>query len=261
MNTKKIFAFTFAVAFMLTLCISIQPASALSRGSYTDWNWLWSDSTSLAIVLFGGYCNSPYTTIVTREPSDQDQGTAQAEYDFTEDLHLNGIDVIYPDQDMYYSTSDNDWVSNLAWIMKVYYDYDYIYLFGHSAGGLIVAYEIQKEDADDYYEAAVIASAPVNRGTYPTNYGVFYNTAQTAQYTVVPTAFICHQNDNITGNNPTIATQMNAYYTNMPGGVSKESHFNWGASGETYYAAHDVFPNDCLTCGKSVAEVAHDWYW
>ncbi len=242
---------------MLAFFISIKPASADTLELCSiSWNIFRYQSDSIAIVFFGGYGSGD--SLTSYEPYSWDSNTAPAEYAFIDGLVNNGIDVITPSESVTYTTSYNSWLSNVAMILRLYLGYDNVFLFGHSAGGLIVAYEIQKEYASNYYDAAVIASAPVDYYLSP-----FFTTAQNAQNTGIPTSFICSPNDNIFGN---LSSQMQTYYDNMPFGIGKDWHLYWGDPDETIespnWPAHDVFPDTCQShSGETITDVACNWYW
>jgi len=122
--------------------------------------------------------------------------------------------------------------------------YQDISLFGFSAGGVVVANEIQKDYAGIWH-AAVVASAPVN---WTGMLGIFQS-AQTAHKAKVPTSFIAPIEDGS-------YDDMLLYYSNMV--VHKQWH-NW-------YDGHDPFPNTCKNHtasyppGETVEEATSNWY-
>ena len=119
--------------------------------------------------------------------------------------------------------------------------YKFVFLFGFSAGGVVVANEIQRDHAN-LFSAAMVASAPVNWDNYP---GIFQS-ADTSYEVEVCTSFIEPIDDAYD-----FYDQMLAYYNNMV--VHKEWH--------TWIGGHSPFPNTCADHpGETVSDAAYNWY-
>jgi len=221
-----------------------------SQEDIGGYKWLfWNDSSdSAAIILFGGYQHSTYVEI--RHLDDDDPPHPEfslPKYNFIVELHANGLDILTPNEHINYST-ESIWLTDVAdWLQDR--NYQNIYLFGWSAGGVAVGYEIQRPNADQFYTAAFIASAPVDNDNYDDE---LWHTADTAANTKVRTGFLCHPEDEH-GCYP----QMQTYYNNTPSNIPKEWH-DWG--GEEEYS-HDIFPHHCLTHpGETLSEAVYDWF-
>lgn len=199
-----------------------------------QWWYYWnSTSNRLAIVLFGGYYYPGFLQYGVGIYSLYQQYTWDKEF-FVLQLYEHGFDVMSNLYTVNYSTTST-WIYDAA--MSVADQYDYIHLFGFSAGGVAVAYEIQKANAS-IYSSAVVASAPVNLG-----YGIF-NSAQTANQTKVCVSFIAPTEDIYYEN-------MSVYFNNA--NVHKEWH--------KWEDGHDPFPYYCLNhSGENVSEAVISWY-
>ena len=235
----------------------------LPRTNYIDGQyWYYWNSTAnekAAIVLFGGYvppgeinavrvCSLFYRDLFIQDP------WPYYKERFVRDLHSNGFDVLSPKNDSghvrettYYSGDyswTQDWVKNASmWLVEK--GYQYIFLFGFSAGGVVAAYEIQKDYASIFY-AAVVADAPVDYDPY----GDIYNSADTASAAKVCASFIVGVNDMALDN---ITEQMEHYHDNTV--VHKEWHL--------WEDGHDPFPNHCLTHPdppETVFDAVYNWY-
>lgn len=148
-------------------------------------------------------------------------------------------------REMSYYNGTQDWVRNASmWLLEK--GCRYVFLFGFSAGGVVAAYEIQKDYAT-IFSAAVIADAPVDNDTY----GDIFNSADTASEAKVCTSLIVGKDDMQLGN---ITEQMENYYDNVL--VHKEWHTWNNGTGP-----HDPFPDTCLTHpGETVFDATYSWY-
>jgi hypothetical protein len=200
-----------------------------------QWWYYWNSTNSrkLAIVLFGGSTNGFRAWV----KSLYDQWTWDQEY-FILQLCQNGFDVINNNNTMEYNMTYNSWIYDAA--VSMVDRYDYIHLFGFSAGGIVVAYEIQKANAS-IYSSAMVASAPVDVG-----WGIC-NTAETANETRVCVSFIAPKDDGF-------YFHMAKYFNNTD--VHKDWH-KW----ENGTDPHDPFPDNCLTHpGENVSQAAINWF-
>ena len=220
-----------------------------------QWWYYWNSTTNekAAIVLFGGEIVPPYgASDAVRVGSLFIQDEDGYKEQFVLDLHSNGFDVLSPKNDTQnleksYYNGTQDWVKDAAMWLKLNQSYEYVFLFGFSGGGVVAAYEIQKDYAS-IFSAAVIADAPVDHDPY----GDIYNSAETASEAKVCTSFIVGEHDlhSLVGN---ITEQMENYYDNMV--VHKEWHL--------WEDGHDPFPYKCLTHPdppETVSDVAYNWY-
>ena len=235
--------------------IAPRTRTVVNVGGY-EWYYWNASSDRVAIVLFGGtvwifrvcyaLTSSLYTTSEYSVPKEL----------FIRDLCENGIDVLSVKYDMHRNQSNfvydgwnYTWLSDAAaWLASN--GYNFIYLFGFSAGAIVVAYEIQKDYASASFSAAVFASAPVNYtdpGTGQDIYGLM-RSAQNASKVKICASLIAGENDMLVGN---ITAQMRLYYDNML--IHKEWH--------TWIDGHDVFWNTCKDhLGETVSNVSYNWY-
>lgn len=206
-----------------------------------NWYYWDCDSDSVAILIFGGLA---FPTSVLS----WNFGSA-ATLNFINELHASGIDVVaLTSATTYYST--NTWVRDTAAALKnpAGYDYDEVCVFGHSAGGVVVGNEILKTSADSYYDAAVLATAPVD--WYPTYTDPLYNTADNAGNAKVRTSFIKADDD--------FEDDVELYHDNFNSSLDKELH-HWDDE-ESPPDAHDIFPDTCDTHpGETLADVLYYW--
>ena len=229
-----------------------------------DW-YYWNDSNDDAVIfLYGGYGSNLVDYCLIEIIEDYAPLLDVVNY-----LHTEGYDVICGAQNwLNYSIAEendagNQWLTDTAEWLHDEWDYTNVYLFGFSAGAIATAYEIQKEGADEIYTAAVVAGLALGRD----DCGDLYNTEYTAENAVVPTAFICHEEDETSKGYPPENSTYNAslrYYNNMPYSVGKQWH-KWGDindhEDDPYaWCCHDVFPNTCIDCVKTVSEVCYDWF-
>jgi hypothetical protein len=94
-----------------------------------------------------------------------------------------------------YYANDSTWVQDLVTWLASPQNYQHIYLFGFSGGGLVVGNEIQKDYASRI-SAAVMNDAPVNVSENYGGGGIWY-TASTASKAKVATCFIENIDDSI----------------------------------------------------------------
>jgi len=210
-----------------------------------EWYYLNASNNRAAIVLWGGDAYGSKVSIwgvYTYYPlgfmDDMDK--------FIEDLHARGFDILT----LKPATTDYDgsqlWVYNATlWLKEK--GYQEISLFGFSAGGVVVAYEIQKNYADIWH-AAVLASAPVDWKRYT---AAIYHSADTASQTKVPVSFITSPDDGVANySNWPIYKQMQKYYNNTV--VHKEWH--------SWYGGHVPFGYTCRDHNETVVEAVTNWY-
>lgn len=224
--------------------------NSISVDGQTWYYWNSTTNEKAAIVLFGGYYYDVpdinwinVGSLFYRDLFIQDPWPYHKEK-FVVDLHSNGFDVLSPKDDTYqeelsYYDATSDWVKDASmWLTEK--GYDSIFLFGFSAGGVVAAYEIQKDYAS-IFSAAVVANAPVDNDEY----GDIFNSADTASQVKVCTSFIASEND------IPIIEQMENYYDNTT--VHKEWHL--------WEGGHDPFPNNCLDHPtETVFDVTYKWW-
>ena len=248
-----------------------------------SWFYWGPTSNKAVIVLYGGQdvyykwvairaLNASYNTVLLGPP-DYDTQFRQRRLDFINSLHANGYDILtlgkhdIDDYKVIY-TPDATWLAATAnWLRSTEGgSHTEVYLFGWSAGGAAVAYEIQKIGAESLYNAALIAEAPVYVIESPYNLSVaeIYHTAQNAQNTKVPLSFIVHPQDfygwTYLGVNyqKDFCPQMDLYYNNMPLSIDKEWH-TWSDAANPP-AWHDPFPDTCADHEETIEQVALNWF-
>ncbi|MDH5770341.1 MAG: hypothetical protein OEZ25_03530 [Candidatus Bathyarchaeota archaeon] len=206
-------------------------------------NWYYRNIScdKVVIILFGGY--TWYTNFVCINCIDHIgwpvTTKSKSQIEFAEGLIENGFSVLTNKDDPAIYQADSRWVENaVTWLRNN--TYKYIHIFGFSAGGVAVGYEIQKEYAS-LFSSAVISSAPVNSST---STDPIFRSACTASKVKVATCFIEGVEDGF-------YNQMLLYYNNTL--ADKEWH-DW-------YGGHCVFPNTCKDhLGETVATAASNWY-
>ncbi len=133
--------------------------------------YLWQPSTGhrtqVVAVLYGGAMldsRCPNTYNLYTKTYDVASSNEQA---WVSELYNYGFDVVaiktgsnYPGFECY--VAGNTWVRDLINTLHSTYSYSKVSLFGHSAGGIIVGYEIEQRTN---INGAVFVSAPVNH--YP----------------------------------------------------------------------------------------------
>jgi hypothetical protein len=227
--------------------ISWLPQTEYVNGVY--WYYWHHSSDKAAILLFGG--QPAVDRVFIRSIFLQDENGKKEK--LVNDLYTDGFDVLSPKRDttlpLRYNdsvvyTTDSDIIYN-ATVLLLNQGYHHIFLFGYSAGGVAVAYEIQKDYAS-IFSAAVIASAPVDDDTPP----VFpiFQSAHNASKVKTCTSFIVGVNDMQLGN---IYTQMSTYFNNT------NAHKEW----HKWDNGHSIFDNSCLTHpNESVSDVLINWF-
>lgn len=210
-----------------------------------DWYYWNATNDKAAIILYGGLAvDNDTVRVLPLNYQTTNGGGAVITY-----LYANGFDVLtnkYPCD--YEPGVEDTFIYNAStWLFSE--GYDEVHLFGWSAGGAAVAHEIQKAYAS-MYSSAVIADAPLD---YDGRDGEVYHTAQNADDTKVPTAFICNETDPVANYTENIYTQMELYYDNMV--VSKEWHDWTNTDGN----AHDPFADTCAVSGQTVGELIYYW--
>lgn len=205
-------------------------------------NWYYRNVSgdNAVIILFGGYTYDPYDFVKIKCIDDSDEKTKE-KIEFIDGLVANGFSVLSNKDNPVTYKGEYNWLKDAVLWLRNDEMYKNIYLFGFSAGGVAVAYEIQKSYAGIYISTAVIASAHVDWDEISSD--EIFQSAHTAAATSVCTSFIAPEDD-------LSYTQMESYYDNMT--VHKEWH-RWNDG-------HDPFPRTCADCGKTVLDVAVDWY-
>jgi hypothetical protein len=214
------------------------------------WFYRNASTSKVAIVLFGGLCSSAFLYIRSIDLlTDSIYPPAGPEkyldkIMFLDALVQNGFSVFTPSNssgtDAYHSIYENDstWVQDLAvWLVNSE-NYQYLYLFGFSGGGVVVGNEIQKDYAS-MFSAAAMNCAPVNWTGWSSDQ--LYNTAATASNVKVATFFPENVNDEW-GQNPPFYLQMKGYYDNE---IVDKKWLNWtGGHG-------DFFTPNCTSLDPS----------
>lgn len=130
--------------------------------------YLWkAPHAQVVVVLYGGAMldsRCPYTYNVYTKTYGAASSSEQA---WVSELYNYGFDVVAIKTGSTYSgfecyTAGMTWVRDLINTLHSTYGYSKVSLFGHSAGGVIVAYEIEQRTN---INGAVFVSAPVNH--YP----------------------------------------------------------------------------------------------
>jgi hypothetical protein len=220
------------------------------QGTY--WYYWKHSSNKAAIMLFGGeaYLYPPKVRIRSIFLQDGDGAKERV----INDLYSNGFDVLSPkrdarlppeEEDYVEYTKDSDWIYNLIMWLLTEKVYDYVFLFGFSAGGVAAAYEIQKDYAY-VYSGAVVASAPVDADGYSSD--PIFQSAHTAHKVKTCTSFIVGINDTAMGN---IYKQMAMYFNHT------NAHKEW----HKWDNGHDIFYHTCLTHpDETVSEALNSWF-
>ena len=175
MNHRLIFASLFAILAMTAVLVALAdqvhalPTPTLFYADNTRY-YLWQPSphrTQVVVVLYGGgmlYSLCPYTYNVYTWGYDYVPGIQQT---WVSELYNYGFDVVaiktgsnFADRECYYAGTV--WVKDLINKLHTTYGYSKVSLFGISAGGVIVAYEIEQRTN---INGAVFVSSPVNN--YP----------------------------------------------------------------------------------------------
>jgi hypothetical protein len=169
-------------------------------------NWLMYNATNSKAMIYldGGGASSLGSVNVF--PYLQDKKPPESL--FIHKMVWSGFDVITNADGFYYNGSQTAVKDVAQWLLA--HSYEHIFLFGYSAGGIITAYEIQKEYASTLFSAAVVASAPIDWDSFST--APIFQSAHTASKDKVATCFIAGVNDTI--GNPSIPVQMMTYYNN-----------------------------------------------
>jgi hypothetical protein len=137
----------------------------VKSGGFEWYYWNSSTNTNAIIILFGGW-GLAWSFIVS-EPlyASQHDQCRERYIEFIEGLLVNGFNVLTPAQPLWYGTGFqyqeiyNASIHNAAgWLRDQ--GCENVFLFGHSAGGVIVSWEILADYAGNY-SAAIMCSAPV----------------------------------------------------------------------------------------------------
>ena len=195
-------------------------------------NWYIFNATSdkAMIYLDGGWVAS--TTSVGVFSYHEDIKTNESL--FIKNMVWNGFDTLTNKDRILYDGSQTFVEDAATWLLNE--GYEHVFLFGYSAGGVVIGYEIQKDYAS-MFSAAVLASAPVNCRS-----GI-YRSAQTADKDKVATCFI-------EGVTDAYYDQMLLYYNNA---LIHKKWYDWTND-------HDIFPHVSKDTGEDVPTVTIDWY-
>jgi len=223
------------------------PNTEYVQGVY--WYYWSHSSNKAAILLYGGLAWTWKVRVLSIFLQDEN-GTKE---EVIHDLYLNGFDVLSPkkhrdaEYDYVDYTKDSDWVYNATMWLLNEKGYDYVFLFGFSAGGVAAAYEIQKDYAH-VYSGAVACSAPVDADGWSSD--PIFQSAHTAYNVKTCASFIVGINDThpVLGN---FYKQMSNYFYNT------NAHKEW----HKWDNGHDVFYYTCLTHpNETVSDAADKWF-
>lgn len=223
-----------------------------NRAEISGLEWYYWNSSlgeKAAIVLSGAYAFAECVYILSPIV---DNFPPYRKYDrFIDGLRNDGFDVLGNPNMMRYTDSlafPSHIYNATMWLLEQ--GYRYIYLFGHSGGGVAIAYEILK-NCSKILSGSVIASAPVDvNSTYS---GPLWHSAPNASQAKVPTSFVVGKNDDNNERLGNITHQMFTYYNNTV--VKKEWHL-WDGG-------HEVFPHDSncsLHSNETILDVALNWF-
>ena len=195
-------------------------------------NWYIFNATSdkAMIYLDGGWVES--TTSVGVFSYHEDIKTNESL--FIRNMVWNGFDTLTNKDCIVYDGSQTFVEDAATWLLNE--GYKHVFLFGFSAGGVVMGYEIQKDYAS-MFSAAVLASAPVNCKS-----GI-YRSAQTADKDKVATCFI-------EGVTDAYYDQMLLYYNNA---LIHKKWYDW-------INGHDIFLHVSKDTGEDVPTVTINWY-
>jgi len=200
-------------------------------------NWYIANTTSDKVLIYlDGAFATPLKVIV--RGWDEDKTTEEA--NFLSKMVSGGFDVIFNKNAFSYDGSETIVKDTATWLLNN--GYERVFLFGWSGGGVVVAYEVQKEYASTSYSAAVISSAPVNWDSFSD--APIFQSAHTAERDKVATCFIEGEGDGF-------YDQMSLYFSNTI--VGKEWH--------TWNGEHNIFLNTCKDhLGEDAQTVAINWF-
>ncbi len=220
--------------------------------------WFYRDAggTAAAIVLFGASYNANTLWLRSIDLVSHDFPEKTVEkIEFLNRLIDDGISVLtvshdsLPNDSPYYTlyNKDSKWVEEAALWLSESRAYKKLFIFGHSGGGVVTGYEIQKDFASRF-SAAVITCGVVDADGFSND--PIWHTADTASRTKSPICFPEPVND-AAGGFPNIRLMMQEYFDNAP--VQKEWH-NWDDG-------HGFFAYTCLDHpGETASEVVTNWF-
>lgn len=205
--------------------ISIPWSYQPDPGIFYNETWLFRNvSTSKAVIaLFGGY--RYYAIKSIDNPLEKLFGKTQ----FLDALIENGFSVFTPLDDGYntllshYDGSDSSWVRDLVMYLMNNSTYTQVYLFGFSAGGSAVGYEIEQ----DY--ASRISAAVMNDPS-ASDWNIMYKSSMAKVASSFPTSEF---------GDPSYDQNITIYYDNEPANLDKEWH--------NFTSTHGFFDPNC-TC-------------
>ena len=159
---------------------------------------------------------------------------------FINEMVSGGCNCLFNRYTLGYSDSGETWLQDAGnWLTL---NYKSIFIFGFSAGGIVVANEIQKDYAPTLFSAAVVASAPVDWDDNST--ARIFQSAHYAFKDRIATSFICGETD-------LCYPQMQTYYSGAL--IHKEWH--------AWNDGHDIFLNTCKDHpGETVSSAAINWF-
>jgi len=202
----------------------------------TLWHYRNATNNKVVIPLFGGHPSGG--TVWINEIYAADEYSKYKLY-FIASLIESGFDILTVKTDHKSYTGTETWVKDAAtWLRQ--HNYGHVFLFGFSGGGVVVAYEIQKDYCSTQYSAAAFCSAPVDWE----GYSGIYQSAHTASQDKTSTCFLEGETD-------LFRTQMQTYYNNVV--TDKQWHL-WNDG-------HDIFPYTCKDHpGEEVATAVSNWF-
>jgi hypothetical protein len=196
-----------------------------------------------AVVIFGA--EAGYDFLLVRSIEYPDEKSSE-KLKFLSALIDAGISVLVARNDsthVYHAYYDKSsiWVQGAAiWLLENQL-HEQVFLFGFSGGGIVVAYEIQK-DYSTRFSAAITTCAPVDWDGVSGD--PIFQSAHTASLAKMPTCIPEPIDDAYYG-------QMESYYNNLL--IHREWH-NW-------IGAHSFFPYTCLDHGEeNASDVVINWF-
>jgi len=208
--------------------------------------WVWSTSTyECVLALFGGGGSgnsNPYAWTNPLYRDDWDRAYSPEKERFVLNLQRSGFNVFSNQKTLLYN-STSTWLEDLLTHLKEL-GYQKIHLFGFSAGGTIIAYEVQKPYAADIIDSALIASAIVD---WPPGYNdPIFKSAETAQNLQTKLYIVAPVEDDLSYD------WLVKYYENAKNSGNEVVLIDWTNG-------HDVFKTPSLD-GRHLLEVALECY-
>lgn len=208
--------------------------------------WVWTAPTAECVIaLFGGGGSAdqyPYAWINPLYRDDWDKAYSVEKERFVLNLQRNGFNV-FSNQKTFLYNSTSSWLEDFIKHLKEL-GYEKVHLFGFSAGGTIVAYEVQKPYASDVIDSALVASAIVD---WPPGYDdPVFKSAETAENLQTKLYIIAPVEDDLSYN------WLVKYYENAKNSGNEVVLIEWTNG-------HDIFKTPSLD-GRHLLEVALECY-